>query len=332
MHSEPFKMFEPLLDTEIELIVTLQNYLPGPFAELLKMTSKLLAPSSMFLILVPFIHFCQPRSQRKSYLVQKLVLSGVTADWLNTIFKWLLMGNRPYWYSSKVQQFSGTCETGPGNPSGHCMGPSAVLTVLCLQHPQFRPFVVFAMLSVAISRLYIAAHFPHQVILGILSGFAVGRGIYKISSTRLDDSRKLWPRIAVFTFVGGYGLYLFFDFVLGIDLLWTVEKAKSACANPDWIHLNTTPLNTVWAIAGLAAGMTYFKEILVEHGATPNSTKSIAQAAAVVVFLKWIYPASQKLIFALVTSAVGEFVTLYYMLSFGHCFIIPICLNVLSKI
>ena len=57
--------------------------------------------------------------------------SVIICEWINQVLKWILHGHRPYWYiKSSNQQFASmsqlkqtpiTCETGPGNPSGHVM-------------------------------------------------------------------------------------------------------------------------------------------------------------------------------------------------------------------
>ena len=110
-------------------------------------------------------------------------------------------GDRPYWWIHEVDnhngsmvlpdilQYSSTCETGPGTPSGHSMAMSAVwyvLTQSVIDHV-IRPsnlsvvrktqatqaaWSVFAAVQalVVMSRLYIAAHFPHQCALGLVLG------------------------------------------------------------------------------------------------------------------------------------------------------------------
>lgn len=188
------------LSTEIQFISSLQSILPAPIAEFLKLASKLINPPNMVFILFPLYHFIRPRNR---FLPQKLVLAMLISDWLNTIFKWLLMGNRPYWYSEELEQFPGTCETGPGNPSGHCMIPSAVLTVLSFyDFPKMLSFLMI--LSVAISRLYIAAHFPHQVILGSLIGYNVGKTVFRLESQKLCQNPKYWLKWGLTVLISGY--------------------------------------------------------------------------------------------------------------------------------
>ncbi|XP_022249743.1 glucose-6-phosphatase 2-like isoform X2 [Limulus polyphemus] len=67
----------------------------------------------------------------------------VTAEWSNQLLKWILHGERPYWWVREtevynktgsntpvLQQYFMTCETGPGSPSGHAMVSAAVWYVL----------------------------------------------------------------------------------------------------------------------------------------------------------------------------------------------------------
>lgn len=88
-------------------------------------------------------------------------------------------GERPYWWSLEqanahavphLKQFPVTCETGPGSPSGHAMITAAIFYIICdyistkkrILHVPIWTSYVLMIVSVSISRLYIAAHFPHQ--------------------------------------------------------------------------------------------------------------------------------------------------------------------------
>ncbi|XP_035532463.1 glucose-6-phosphatase 2-like isoform X2 [Morone saxatilis] len=205
---------------------------------------------------------------------KKMIWVAVFGDWLNLIFKWILFGQRPYWWVQEtpfyhndsfplLEQFHNTCETGPGSPSGHAMGSSCVWYVMITSALNFtktssstltsvQSFQRFRLLksclwmafwviqiSVCVSRVFIATHFPHQVVLGLLAGMLVAEAFDHIPSV-YNASLKVYLQTNVFLFSFAVCFYLIFKST-DIDLLWSVAKAKKWCANPDWIHLDTTP-------------------------------------------------------------------------------------------
>nr|XP_033775245.1 glucose-6-phosphatase 3 isoform X3 [Geotrypetes seraphini] len=137
---------------------------------------------------------------------------ALVSEWLNLVFKWFLFGERPFWWvhesgissklSLQIQQFPSSCETGPGSPSGHCMITGAALWSVaaalsaymshCSQSclVKFTPFVLYFLflLAVGVSRIFILAHFPHQVAAGIvvaICGFS-GRVFSHTSSIKFN--------------------------------------------------------------------------------------------------------------------------------------------------
>ncbi|XP_029770239.1 glucose-6-phosphatase-like, partial [Terrapene carolina triunguis] len=196
-----------------------------------------------FFILFPiWFHLCEA-------VGIKLIWVAVIGDWLNLVFKWILFGQRPYWWVREtgyygnastpvIQQFPVTCETGPGeqppstvhmrhsgeadkssvrsnspaarsqsgrgflfteltagfsqfsstgSPSGHAMGSAGVYYVMVtallstLRRRRRSPFQQQCLrgalwmsfwgvqVSVSLSRIFLAAHFPHQVITGVFA-------------------------------------------------------------------------------------------------------------------------------------------------------------------
>ncbi|NXJ04224.1 G6PC3 phosphatase, partial [Odontophorus gujanensis] len=112
-----------------------------------------------------------------------------------------LFGERPFWWIHEsgfasrqpvtLRQFPVTCETGPGSPSGHCMITGAALwplvsalTASASRHSKslllkLIPFGAYTLLllAVGLSRIFVLAHFPHQVLGGIVAGAALGWGL-----------------------------------------------------------------------------------------------------------------------------------------------------------
>ncbi|XP_069763403.1 glucose-6-phosphatase catalytic subunit 1-like [Narcine bancroftii] len=206
----------------------------------------------------------------------KLIWVAVIGDWLNLIFKWILFGQRPYWWVHEtsyyvnlsvpvLEQFPITCETGPGSPSGHAMGSAGVWYVMvtaflasalqskrpcvpsrCVRAGLWTIFWVIQF-CVCLSRVFVATHFPHQVLLGVLSGMVVAEVFGRINSI-YKANLKSYLQITLFLFSFALGFYLLLK-VLGVDLLWSVEKAQRWCARAEWIHIDTTPF------AGLVRNM-----------------------------------------------------------------------------
>ncbi|XP_028930543.1 glucose-6-phosphatase [Ornithorhynchus anatinus] len=212
----------------------------------------------------------------------RLVWVAVVGDWLNLVFKWILFGQRPYWWVQdsgyynnatipQIRQFPVTCETGPGSPSGHAMGAAGVYYVMvtalltiargkkkpklgyrCLQVLLWSAFWGLQV-NVCLSRIYLAAHFPHQVVAGVFAGIAVAEasrhtpGIFTASLQR-------YLAVTLLLFSVAIGLYLALR-VLGVDLLWTLEKAQRWCQRPEWVHIDTTPFASLLKNLGSLLGL-----------------------------------------------------------------------------
>ncbi|XP_068120601.1 glucose-6-phosphatase catalytic subunit 1 [Hyperolius riggenbachi] len=212
----------------------------------------------------------------------KLIWVAVIGDWLNLVFKWILFGQRPYWWvhdtdyygnvsAPAIEQFPMTCETGPGSPSGHAMGSAgiyyimvtAILTVMMhKRETSFKSWCLWGtfwcgfwaiQICVCLSRIFLAAHFPHQVVAGVISGMAVAEAfnhtqiIYKASL-----KKYIYTTLFLFSFALGFCLILK---AVGVDLLWTMEKAKKWCDRPEWIHIDSTPFAGLLRNLGILFGL-----------------------------------------------------------------------------
>ncbi|KAJ8414450.1 hypothetical protein AAFF_G00053200 [Aldrovandia affinis] len=217
----------------------------------------------------------------------KLIWVAVIGDWLNLVFKWVLFGERTYWwvhethyYSNRtaphIEQFPMTCETGPGSPSGHAMGAAGVyytmvtsiLAILLKSKGTSNPmnrcvrgtlwtFFWGVQVCVCLSRVFIAAHFPHQVVAGVITGMIVAEAFNRVNWI-YGASLKKYFYITLFLLTFALGFYLLLK-ALGVDLLWTLEKAKKWCVRAEWVHMDTTPfaslLRNMGTLFGLGLGL-----------------------------------------------------------------------------
>uniref|UniRef100_A0A8C8SHU4 Glucose-6-phosphatase 3 n=1 Tax=Pelusios castaneus TaxID=367368 RepID=A0A8C8SHU4_9SAUR len=226
-------------------------------------------PKCVFIIFFPLAYFLEQK------VGVAVLWIGIIAEWLNIVSKWLLFGERPFWwvYESELsnekvllRQFPVSCETGPGSPSGHCMITGAALwpivtalTALAARHSSSRlvrltPFMVyfFLLLAVGLSRIFILAHFPHQVVGGIVTGAMLGWML----EACVPAERKLgfYISTSLALVLGAIGLYWGL-IALGIDLDWSIRLATKWCLNPEWIRVETRPFASLCRDAASTLGL-----------------------------------------------------------------------------
>ncbi|XP_015927004.2 glucose-6-phosphatase catalytic subunit 1 isoform X2 [Parasteatoda tepidariorum] len=193
----------------------------------------------------------------------------------------LLHGERPYWWVHETQiynttgktipflhQFPITCETGPGSPSGHSQSTASVWYVIIqtfLQKNNFSSidryglisktcwFVYFLLLTaIGTSRIFIAAHFPHQCIFGIILGWAVAVSLENINQVKCNILQ--YSTITAGMMASAAFVYTFLE-TIGTDPMWTINKAIKWCIDENYIHLDTTPLYSMMRYCGFMLGM-----------------------------------------------------------------------------
>ena len=152
-----------------------------------------------------------------------------------------------------------------GFPSGHVMCYSSLSLLLLLhcydgiREKKIRiAFLIiavpvfFALVAlVSLSRIYIAAHFPHQVMAGAFFGVSVALVLHMLT-------RKYSPSI-MFSYtaflIGMLSLMIAFLlygmlFYYGFNPSSTVELALRFCKSREWVHLDTTLFSAVTRDAG----------------------------------------------------------------------------------
>lgn len=212
---------------------------------------------------------------------KKIMWVTVVAEWLNQMLKWALHGERPYWWIHEtqvynktgiaapgIQQFFMTCETGPGSPSGHAMITAAVWYVILDSYLQ--KFNIFKMNSsniiskfcwlayfvlvtiVSASRVFIAAHFPHQCFFGIAVGCLVAWALDNINQKQLNTFS--YCAITAGMLTSAFTLYGLLK-AIGVNPMWSVDRAIKWCAKPEYVHLDTTPFFSMMRYSGFIFGM-----------------------------------------------------------------------------
>ncbi|XP_064618030.1 glucose-6-phosphatase 2-like [Liolophura sinensis] len=227
-----------------------------PHSKFLIWISHLSSPAWSYTVYFPLSYYLHKSVGRRVLLVASV------AEWLNAVLKWILHGERPYWWGHEAgmcqgndkpcNQFYITCETGPGSPSGHCMVTISVFCVMVsallfhiFKNKSHRTiagitlWTAFGILTSAIniSRCFIFAHFPHQVLLGTVVGILTAMCFDHISMSSL--SLRHYLTIAVGMLLVAAMTYMLL-IQMGLDPHWSISKAKKWCAHEEWVHLTTT--------------------------------------------------------------------------------------------
>lgn len=300
--------------------------------------SALFDPRYVFLFYAPILFAINRR------VGHRLIIALTATEWCNQILKWLLAGDRPYWYvheraietalsgSNKpitanlttgidsydmavllngaqqqqplasFQQFPVTCEMGAGSPSGHAMVTATVWYILIdaylkgelalfgeqattINNNNVRPKAInklgqltwsmygLILVLVSLSRVYLACHFPHQCLCGAILGVMVAKLVQRIPLERL--SKLHFCAATVFMCATAMGTYAILR-ALGVDPLWTVNKAMRWCAKKEYIMLDTTPFFSMirYLAFCLGAGLAFDSSKLIGVNKTQGEPKS----------------------------------------------------------
>ncbi|KPP65032.1 hypothetical protein Z043_116577 [Scleropages formosus] len=106
---------------------------------------------------------------------------------------------------------------------------------------------------VCMSRVYVAAHFPHQVIGGVIAGITVAK-MFSRAGWIYKASLKKYFCTTLCLLTSALGFYLLLK-MLGVDLLWTLEKANMWCTRAEWVHMDTSPFASLLRNMGILLGL-----------------------------------------------------------------------------
>jgi hypothetical protein len=189
---------------------------------------------------------------------------------VNGIFKVIFHAARPFWYTSKVKMF-GVYEESFGLPSGHAQNGVIVWGTIANQVKRRWVWIVVSIVIflIGLSRIYLAVHFPHDVLFGWVIGI-----VFLLIFLRLEKPVLNWikrystgAQIAI-SFLSSMlfiSIYLVARLSLGA---WTLPKEWidiAGTAFPENLPINPLSISgflaNPGAFFGLAAGWIWISSL-----------------------------------------------------------------------
>jgi membrane-associated phospholipid phosphatase len=150
---------EAIFNNGITFIVWLQGF--GSWLVVPMQLFSSLGSENFFLIFMPVLYWCV--DARFGLRVGAILLFSFS---VNEILKLSLHGPRPYWFSTQVKAYA--AETSFGVPSGHAQSSTVIWGTLAALINRSWAWVlaIFLILMIGLSRIFLAVHFPHDVLIG----------------------------------------------------------------------------------------------------------------------------------------------------------------------
>ena len=187
-----------MIDEESELDVVewfqgLAGWLDGPMGWLSQLGNPL-----WFVVIVAGIFWSVDSGVGK-----RMALFTFAAGSVNEVLKRAFSAPRPFWVSGGVEAV-GEGSTAFGMPSGHSVGALAWLLIAVRAQRRWVWAVTgLVALLIAVSRIYLGAHFPSQVIVGLLVGAVLLAAFVRLEPVFLSwfDRLGLGQRLGVVALV-----------------------------------------------------------------------------------------------------------------------------------
>lgn len=262
-----------------------------------------LGTEDFYLLILPVVYWGVD-----SALGLRLGLMVALTSGINTIFKFAFHLPRPYWANTDVQALA--AETSFGAPSGHAQNAFTLWGVWGSYARKFWVWVVvvFAVLGISLSRLYLAVHFPFDTLVGWVIGL-----VLLISFNRCWDPAAAWAKKQSLAtqigaaFLASMGL-LFVGVGVKMSLggwsmpvVWSQNAARAGGELPDPLSISGL-VTSAATLFGLLAGLAWLAPQGGYHVAERVKNRILQYIVGVVgvallyLGLKAVFPAGDSLI------------------------------------
>jgi len=232
---------EALQQFGLSLIVALQTLSPALDAPMKFFTY--LGRIEFYLIMIPFVYWTIDRR-----LGIRMLLILIVVDMVGIAFKLLFHQPRPYWIGG-VRPLAE--EASYGIPSTHASDSIAVLGYLAyrVKKTWFWIVTVVVLFFIGLSRLYLGAHFPHDVLFGWLIG-----GFILWGFIRSEESVAAWAKSKTLAMQIGMGFAISAAIILSGLLLRSLISGTADPASWSNYAIEARTLSPFFTLSGALFG------------------------------------------------------------------------------
>ncbi|KAG5670407.1 hypothetical protein PVAND_000675 [Polypedilum vanderplanki] len=271
------EIIDSLWKIEIDLIIKIQNKF-FKYEEFLGYFSTFFGSGYLHLYIIPLF------AMYNTKVYHRLLISCIATDFINLIIKWILDEDRPYWWVNETKAYTSltrpilyqterTCETSGGSPSGHSMIAACFLYIIYDEinrqidnRPSMSHKVILKILNkigltfiltiTAISRMYFAAHFLHQCILGFMLGLLVANLManHGLAEKFSSFEKRTWMTIIAWMIILVVSIYWAHKLISG-NPMKTVELAFKHCKDPLYPKPETTVVFSALRCIAMSCGI-----------------------------------------------------------------------------
>jgi len=216
-----------------------------------------------YLFVMPLLYWCLDASLGLRVGLILMLSSGI-----NFILKLSFHTPRPFWYSRLVESYA--FESSFGLPSGHAQNSAAVFGLIAaiVKKRWVWALSLALIFLIGISRLYLAVHFPQDVILGWMIGFALVWAFLRLENPVIGWLEKRSLSVRILSALVVSLVLLFLGVLINVSLAnWQipaawVENAHLAFPHEELINPKDISglLISTGALFGFAAGAIWLSD------------------------------------------------------------------------
>jgi len=243
---------DSILEIGIQFILFLQG-----FGDWIVSSMKLITfmgDEEFFLLITPILFWCVDTTVGIRTAVMLMLSTGIY-----NYGKWILRGPRPFWVSTDVRPY--IFESSFGVPSGHSQNAVTVWGTIAMSFREKWLWIVSVILMflIGMSRIVLSAHFPHDVLIGWLSGVILLFIFFKLEPRFLTWLKKkpTQNKIGVF-FIISISMIFIGQFILWSLQSWNIPETwvnNAAAAFPTEDNINPLALSSEITVAAAFFGL-----------------------------------------------------------------------------